>query len=203
MKSYLYIWAIGLISLSAISLADIDAPPLQLEAGQAEMDVAYDMSQGDADLKAAAAYNQPQEGHGSLSIHFEPLLKAAQFTLVLPSKAITALSNEQLKQTTQGLALWSDLFKFSTKSDCKLQQYEVKDLSSEINTLTQYIAETSITWLFNCPELKSATSIEIGVLKSLAPDLHTMRIDWLTPDSLGLQQGTLPMVINPYETSLK
>ena len=188
-----------------MSLADLDTSPLQAKAGQTEMDIAYDMTQGDSDLTAAQTYNQTQAGQGILSIQLNPALKFAQFTLIVPTKAITKLTTEQLKAQDNALTLWANLFRFKPETSCQLQRYEVKSLTSNKSSPppSQPLAETSLNWLLTCPELKAAATIEIGGFTALAPNLHTMRVDWLTPTSLGLQTSNLPMIINPHQTDLK
>lgn len=203
MNYLLYAGAIALICLNTSSLAEINTPPLPAKASQQEMDIAYDMTQGDNDLTAAQTYNQAQIGHGSLSIQLNPELKFAQFNLVLPSKEITTFNAEQLKVQANGLSLWSNLFKFHSSNRCKLQQYEVKQLMKPHTSLAHFLAETSINWLMNCPDLKNTTSIDVGLFTDLAPKLHTIRVDWLTPISMGIQKNTLPISIKPYQTEFK
>lgn len=203
MNYLLYAGAIALMCLNTSSIAEIDTRPLPAKASQQEMDIAYDMTQGTDDLTAAKTYNQAQSGHGSLSIQLNPELKFAQFNLVLPSKEITTFNSEQLKAQANGLSLWSNLFKFHPSNRCKLQQYEVKQLMPPQISSTHLLAETSINWLMNCPDLKNTTAIDVGLFTALAPKLHTIRVDWLTPSSMGIQKNTLPISIKPYQTEFK
>lgn len=193
MKRYVYSFALLLMSVSAVTMADLDTPELQPKAGQSEMDVAFDMSDNQDDLKAAKSYNKPELGKGYLSIELNPKRQLAQFNLTIPQQEITALTLTQLAQETTAPTLWSSLFHFIPVNTCALQQYQVKPLP----LITAYkLQELSINWELACSDLNLSKSLVLNRFTPIAPTLHTIQADWLTPESTGTRLLTLPTTIS-------
>jgi hypothetical protein len=203
MKPYLYAWAFCMLGISVNSYADLDSPELQAKAGQAEMDMLYDITHDNKDLEAAKQFNQITAGEGLLSIELKPKQQLAEFNLTLPKNELTNLSTSQLTKENSALALWNSLFKFTPPPSCALTKYHVESQATPPLSTPNPSSAVSINWSLNCSELKLVNSLELKMFTPLAPTLHTIHADWLTPDLMGAKVLTLPTLISFDQVSKK